>query len=65
MGQPGTGNSVSSRTEYIGTVRRTGGSETSQYPQEQKSIEIPLVVASERGRAQTDGRNSIGVAGLL
>ena len=27
----------------------TGGSETSQYPEENKSIEIPLVAASERG----------------
>ena len=28
---------------------RTWGSETSQYPEEKKSTEIPLVVASERG----------------
>ncbi len=28
---------------------QTRGSETSQYPQENKSTEIPLVVASERG----------------
>ena len=28
---------------------RTGGSETSQYPQEEKSIEILLVAASENG----------------
>ena len=31
----------------------TQGSETSQYLVEEKSIEIPLVVASERGTAQT------------
>ncbi len=37
--------------EYIGHGRRTGGTETSQYPQEQKSKEIPQVVASERGGA--------------
>src|SRR5882757_5072352 len=43
--------------------RRTGGSETSQYPQESKSIEIPLVAVSERGRAQTDGSNTFGVVG--
>ena len=30
----------------MGTTR---GSETSQYPEEKKSNEIPLVVASERG----------------
>ena len=40
--------------EYIGREKRTGGIETSKYPQEQKSTEIPLVVASERGIAQTE-----------
>ena len=29
----------------------TWGSETSQYPEEKKSTEIPQVVASERGKA--------------
>src|SRR3990167_4929832 len=33
-------------------VKRTWGSETSQYPEEKKSTEIPKVVASEIGRAQ-------------
>ena len=37
--------------EFIGQRRRTGGIETSQYPQEQKSNEILLVAASERGTA--------------
>ena len=41
------------RAEYIGAVERTRGTETSKYPEEKKSIEIPLVVASERGKAQT------------
>ncbi len=40
-----------SRSEYIGPEKRTRGSETSQYPEEEKSTEIPLVVASERGKA--------------
>ena len=31
----------------------SGGTETSNYPEENKSKEIPLVVANERGRAQT------------
>ena len=31
------------------SAERTGGSETSQYPQEEKSIEILLVAASEHG----------------
>ena len=33
----------------------TGGSETSQYPEEKKSTEIPQVAASERGPAQKPG----------
>ena len=32
---------------------RTRGSETSQYPQEEKSNEIPIVAASEMGLGQT------------
>ena len=40
-------------SESIGLGRRTRGSETSQYPEEKKSNEIPQVVVSERGRAQT------------
>ena len=39
--------------EYIGGIEGTWGSETSQYPQEEKTKVIPLVVASERGRGQT------------
>ncbi len=31
----------------------SGRTETSKYPEEKKSTEIPLVVANERGRAQT------------
>jgi hypothetical protein len=34
---------------------QTRGTETSQYPEEKKSKEIPLVAASERGIAQTRG----------
>jgi hypothetical protein len=32
---------------------KTRGTETSQYPEEKKSTETPLVAASERGPAQT------------
>ena len=39
------------RTEYIGVLEPTRGTETSQYLEEKKSTEIPLVAASERGRA--------------
>ena len=34
--------------------RRTWGSETSQYPKEEKSNEIPIVAASEMGLGQTE-----------
>ena len=37
----------------IGPGGDTRGSETSHYPKEKKSTEIPQVVASERGTAQT------------
>ena len=39
----------------IGPGGDTGGSETSQYPEEKKSNESPPVAASERGGAQTGG----------
>lgn len=50
-------------TEYIGLGRRTRGSETSQYPKEKKSREIPVVAASEPGIAQTGWFRPIGVVG--
>ena len=36
--------------EHIGQWEGTWGSETSQYPQEEKTTVIPRVVASENGR---------------
>ena len=53
MGKPTLVNPEESTAEYIGGVKATWGSEPSQYPQEEKTIVIPLVAASERGRAQT------------
>ena len=50
-------------TEFIGLEKRTQGSETSQYLQEEKSNEIPLVAASEEGRAQTVRIRPCGVVG--
>ena len=41
----------------------TQGTETSKYLEEKKSKEIPLVAASERGRAQTGGVKPAGVVG--
>ena len=49
MGEPGGSDTV---TAPCG-VERTRGTETSQYPQEEKITMIPQVVASERGGAQT------------
>ena len=42
------------RLNEIGCVEGTWGSETSQYPQEEKTTVIPRVVASEIGRGQTN-----------
>ena len=49
MGKPGGGHTPSPEREP------TQGTETSKYLEEKKSNEIPLVAASERGRAQTGG----------
>ena len=55
MGQPGWSHVQSPLAEHIGMGEATRGSETSQYPEEEKATAIPLVAASERGTAQTDG----------
>ena len=47
MGKPASVQTEESR--FVGRVSR--GTETSKYPEEKKSTEIPLVVANERGRA--------------
>ena len=51
MGKPGWGNAQSLLPEHIGQREGTGGIETSQYPEEEKTTVIPKVVASEIGRA--------------
>ena len=48
IGQPVTSNVVTSIPEYIGYAKTTRGTETSQYPVEEKTIVISLVVASEK-----------------
>jgi hypothetical protein len=53
MGKPGGRRWPSPLPERIGQGAVTRGSETSQYPQEEKAKAIPLVVVSERGRGQT------------
>ena len=47
----------------IGRQEGTRGSETSKYPEEKKENSIPLVVASEEGRGQTEGLRTLGVEG--
>ena len=47
MGEP------SARKARYHEVGRTRGTETSKYPQEEKTTVIPQVAASERGTAQT------------
>ena len=64
MGKPGTGNYRVISWRIHSHVKRTRGSETSQYPQEEKSIEIPAVAASETGIAQTVSACRRGVVGL-
>ena len=49
MGKPTKSHFLVLPAEYIGRIEVTGGTETSQYPEEEKSNEIPQVVASERG----------------
>ena len=47
MGEP------NALTTHYHDVGRTRGTETSKYPQEEKTTVIPQVAASERGGAQT------------
>ena len=63
MGKPDGSHVPSSWTEYIGSEKPTRGSETSQYPEEEKSNETPKVAASEMGRAQTGWFRPFGVVG--
>ena len=46
MGQP-----LTLKTSNPGNGKLTRGTETSKYPEEEKTIVIPQVVASERGTA--------------
>ena len=45
-------------------MKRTEGTETSQYLEEKKSTEIPLVAASERGAAQSLNQHKYQENGL-
>jgi hypothetical protein len=54
MGKPTNRNGLVLLVEHIDQVEGTRGTETSKYPEEEKESTIPPVVASEKGRAQTD-----------
>ena len=60
MGEPERGSARSPTPEHIGREEATRGTETSKYPEERKSTEIPRVAASESGPAQTHARVSLG-----
>jgi hypothetical protein len=51
MGEPTGRHGPVPLAEFIGKVEETRGTETSKYPEEEKTRVIPLVVASERGGA--------------
>src|SRR5260370_5124155 len=59
MGQPDRSQDRSS----LAREKRTRGTETSQYPEEEKATAIPLVAASQRGPAQTRSACTPGVVG--
>ena len=64
MGEPGARGARRPPAEHIRRRGATRGTETSKYPEEEKSTEIPPVVASERGTGQTGGSESpAGVVG--
>jgi hypothetical protein len=51
---------------YFRKEEPTRGTETSNYPEEEKSNEIPRVAASESGRAQTVAvQTAAGLRGLV
>ena len=59
MGEPSRGNALLPAAESIGGQEATGGTETSKYPEEEKSTEIARVAASESAPAQTHARASL------
>ena len=61
MGQPGDAHTSSPCTEYIGARREPPELKHLSRARKRHQHEIPSVVASERGRGQTGGRNPSGV----
>ena len=58
MGEPARGHARAPRPESNRGGGTTRGTETSKYPEEEKSTEIARVAASESARAQTRARVS-------
>ena len=56
MGEPSRGHALLPAGEHIAREEATGGTETSKYPEEEKSTEIARVAASESAPAQTRAR---------
>jgi hypothetical protein len=60
------GNPAGVISRYSRKGEPTRGTETSNYPEEEKSNEIPRVAASESGRAQTVAvQTAAGLRGLV
>ena len=57
------GNPAERELRYPRKRKPTRGTETSQYPEEEKATAIPPVAASERGTGQTEPACRIGVVG--
>ena len=49
MGKPTSGHALVPRSEYIGPVEGTGGTETSQYPEEEKANSESLSSGERNG----------------
>ena len=63
MGKPSWSHVQLGLPEHIGQAQGTRGTETSQYPVEEKATAIPLVVVSERGSSLNRSRVKLtGVA---
>ena len=59
MGEPSRGHALLPTPESNRAREATGGTETSKYPEEEKSTEIARVAASESAPAQTHARASL------
>ena len=64
MGQPGVANPAPFHAEFIGVEGERGEVKHLSTPRNRNQSEIPSVVASERGRAQTACSNTGRVVGL-